>query len=74
MSKIRHIASGMLNYKGGLSRPYIQVMTPAKKSWRYVTDLVDERDYPDLIQTLREKGFTVETPGLHHILNKHENL
>ena len=61
-------------YKGGLSRPYIQVMTPAKKSWRYVTDLVDERDYPDLIQTLREKGFTVETPGLHHILNKHENL
>ena len=55
-------------------RPYIQVMTPAKKSWRYVTDLVDERDYPDLIQTLREKGFTVETPGLHHILNKHENL
>ena len=57
-----------------VSRPYIQVMTPAKKSWRYVTDLVDERDYPDLIQTLREKGFTVETPGLHHILNKHENL
>ena len=55
--KIRHIASGMLNFnsillkklksaiKGGLSRPYIQVMTPAKKSWRYVTDLVDERDY-----------------------------
>ena len=63
-----------IGYKGGLSRPYIQVMTPAKKSWRYVTDLVDERDYPDLIQTLREKGFTVETPGLHHILNKHENL
>ena len=39
-----------IGYKGGLSRPYIQVMTPAKKSWRYVTDLVDERDYPDLIQ------------------------
>ena len=49
-----------IGYKGGLSRPYIH--------------LVDERDYPDLIQTLREKGFTVETPGLHHILNKHENL
>lgn len=63
-----------IGYKGGLSRPYIQVMTPAKKSWRYVIDLVDERDYPDLIQTLREKGFTVKTPGLHHILNRHENL
>ena len=23
---------------------------------------------------LEQKGFTVETPGLHHILNKHENL
>ena len=55
-------------------RGLIQVMRPSKKSWRYVIDLVDERDYPDLIQTLREKGFTVETPGLHHILNKHENL
>ncbi len=29
-----------IGYKGGLSRPYIQVMTPAKKSWRYVTDLI----------------------------------
>lgn len=55
-------------------RGLIQVMRPSKKSWRYVIDLVDERDYPDLIQTLREKGFTVKTPGLHHILNRHENL
>lgn len=63
-----------IGYKGGLSRPYIQVVIPARKSWRYVTDLVDERDYSDLIETLRKMGFKVETPGMDYIINKHENL
>lgn len=63
-----------IGYKGGLSRPYIQVVMPVRKSWRYVTDLVDERDYSDLIETLRKMGLKIETPGMDYIINKHENL
>ena len=49
-----------IGYKGGLLRPYIQVMTPAKKSWRYVTDLVDEPPRRRSVGVLRGRSPTLE--------------
>jgi len=48
---------GMYNYD------YIRIMTRQKKSKRYVIDLIDPRDYMELLQKINEMGIKVKVKG-----------
>lgn len=55
-----------MKWAGGVSQPYIQIRDKrtGRLSWQYVIDLVNPKEYDELIDMLRVKGVTVETKGI----------
>ena len=49
-----------IGHTGGFTPDYLRVYTSSKKSRRYVIDLVSEKDYPNLINDLKNKGISAE--------------
>jgi len=49
---------------GGYTLDYIRVYTTTKKSRRYVINLVNPKEYPNLIEDLESKGVKVEVKGI----------
>ena len=52
-------------YFSGYTIPYIQIIRGARKfAWRYYLDRVRLKDFPEIIDFLREKGIEVYVKGM----------
>ena len=52
-------------YLSGYTIPYIQIIRGARKfAWRYYLDRVRLKDFPEIIDFLREKGIEVYVEGM----------
>ena len=54
-------------YLSGYTIPYIQIIRGARKfAWRYYLDRVRLKDFPAIIDYLREKGIEVHVKGMEY--------
>ena len=66
--KYADITKVCIGNTGGFYYAFIQVITPEKKSLRYVIDLVNKKEYANLIKDLKSRGVTVETFNLENYI------
>ena len=54
-------------YLSGYTIPYIQIIRSARRfAWRYYLDRVRLKDFPEIIDVLREKGIEVHVKGMEY--------
>lgn len=54
----------VLAWPGGVAKHFMQFFSNGKKSWHYLLDMVDPKDYQEIVDAIREKGVLVETKNL----------